>query len=54
MQQAGEDEVHVAADSFPVETRKQGGRASPVKTLIVIKDPHSQIGYPSPASPGVE
>src|SRR5258708_9230920 len=44
MQQAGIDEVHIAADSFPVETGEQGRRASPVKTLVVIKDPHSQIG----------
>ena len=44
MQQAGVDEVHIAADSFPVETGEQGRRGSPVKTLVVIKDPHSQIG----------
>ena len=45
MQQAGVNEVHIAADSFPVETAEQGGRASPVKTFVVIKDPHSQIGF---------
>jgi hypothetical protein len=44
MQQAGIDEVHIAADSFPVEAGEQGCRGSPVKTLVVIKDPYSQIG----------
>src|ERR1019366_10471106 len=48
MQQAGEYEVHIAADSFPVETGEQGRRGSPVKTLVVIEDPHSQIGFPYP------
>src|ERR1035441_3220867 len=48
MQQAGIDEVHIAADSFPIETGEQGGRACAVKTLVVIKDPHSQIGFLTP------
>ena len=48
MQQAGVDEVHIAADSFPVEAGEQGGRARPVKTLVVIKHPHSQISFPYP------
>ncbi len=48
MQQAGVDEVHIAANSFPVESGEQGGRACPVKTLVVIKDAHSQIGFPYP------
>ena len=43
MQQAGVDEVHIAADSFPVEAGEQGGRGRPVKTFVVIKHPHSQI-----------
>jgi hypothetical protein len=47
MEQAGEDEVHIVADSFPIKTGEQGSRASPVKTLVVIKDAHSQIGFPS-------
>ena len=48
MQQAGVDEVHIAADSFPVEAGEQGCRGSPVKTLVVIKDPYSQIWLPYP------
>ena len=48
MQQAGVDELYIAADSFPVKAREQGGRARPVKTLVVIKHPHSQIGFPYP------
>src|SRR5208282_5926357 len=54
MQQAGVEKVDVAANSFPVETREQGCRARPVKTLVVIKDPHSQISFPLPGSPGVK
>ena len=48
MQQAGVYEVHIAADSFPVETGEQGGRRSPVKTFVVIKDANSQISFPHP------
>ena len=54
MQQAGVDEVHIAADSFAVETGEQGGGASSVETFVVIKDPYSQIGFPLPVSLGVE
>jgi hypothetical protein len=45
MEQPGVDEVHIAADSFAVKTGEQGGRASPVKTFVVIKNPHSQISF---------
>src|SRR5208282_4483694 len=48
MQQAGVHEVHIAADSFPVETGEQGGRGSAAKTLVVIKDPHSHNEFPYP------
>jgi len=47
MQQAGVDELHVAADAFAVEAGEQGGGARSVKTLVVIKDSHSQDGFPS-------
>jgi hypothetical protein len=50
MQEAGVHEVDIAADSFPVETCEQGCRASPIKTLVVIKNPHSQAGFPHPVS----
>jgi hypothetical protein len=48
MQEAGVNKLHIVAivDSFAVETRKQGSRASPVKTFVVIKNPHSQIDCP--------
>jgi hypothetical protein len=38
MQQAGVDEFHAIADSFPVKTRKHGSGGSSVKTLVVIKN----------------
>src|SRR5208337_39539 len=46
VQQAGVDEVDIAADAFAVETGEQRGRGSAVKTFVVIKDPHSQIWLP--------
>ena len=54
MQQAGVDEIDIAANSLPVESGEQGGRARPVKTLVVIKDPHSQVSFPLPVSLGVQ
>jgi hypothetical protein len=45
MQKAGGDKVGSAVDSFPVETREQGGGAGSVKTLIVIEHSNSQIGF---------
>ena len=50
MQQAAEDEFHIAADSLPIEAGKQGGRGCAVKTFVVIKDPDSQVGFPVPLS----
>src|ERR1039457_6592120 len=48
MEEAGIHEVHIAADSFLVETREERGGAGSVKKLVVIKDPQSQIGVPCP------
>jgi len=56
MQQAGVDEVYITPDSFLVETGEQCGRGSSVKTLVVIKDPHSHDEFPVSlfSGPGVK
>ena len=38
MQQSAEDEFRIVPDPLLVETRKQCRRASPIKTLVVIKN----------------
>jgi hypothetical protein len=45
MEQAGVNEICVAANPLPVEAAEQGGRGRPVKTLVMVKDTHSQNGY---------
>jgi hypothetical protein len=47
VQQPGIDEVDIAANPFPVETGEQGGGTGSVKTLIVIENSYSQIGFPA-------
>ena len=42
MQQSGEDERGVSANALPIEAGKQGGRASPIKALVVIENPNFQ------------
>src|SRR5579872_2198395 len=40
--ETGENEVGVLADTLAVEARKQRGGGSPVKALVVIENPDSQ------------
>jgi hypothetical protein len=40
--QAGEDEFGIAANAFAVETGKQRGGTSSVKTFVVIENANSQ------------
>jgi hypothetical protein len=48
VQQTRVNELHITADAFAVKTGEQRGRASAVKTFVVIKDPYSQNWLPYP------
>jgi hypothetical protein len=40
--QSGEDKIDIAANALAIEARKQGGRGSSVKTLVVVENADSQ------------
>src|ERR1700733_10915196 len=52
MEEAGIDEVHVAAHAFAIKAAEERRRACPVKTLVVIKNPNSQMASSTRSSSG--
>ena len=56
VEQSGVDELPVAANTFPIEARKQRSRTRTIKTLVVIKNPNSQAcSFPTrPPGPKVK